>query len=100
MKIRILKNFKASIDGHNVADFKEGEVLEKDTRLTPHFLKWAFDNKGFAEEVKEEKMLPKFENKAIFNSPENKVEEPVIEQSTEATEEVKEIRITNKKYKK
>ena len=95
MKITILKTFKASIDGHNVVDFKEGEVLEKDPRLTPHFLKWASDNKGFTEEVKEEKMLPKFANKAIFNSPENKVEE-----STETNEEVKEVKITNKKYKK
>ena len=95
MKITILKTFKASIDGHNVVDFKEGEVLEKDPRLTPHFLKWASDNKGFAEELKEEKMLPKFANKAIFNSPENKVEE-----LTETNEEVKEVKITNKKYKK
>ena len=99
MKIRILKTFRASIDGHNIVDFKEGEVLENDPRLTAHFLKWASDNKGFAEEVKEEKMLPKFENKAIFNAPENKVEESVNEQSIEL-EEVKEIKITNKKNKK
>ena len=97
MKIRILKTFKASIDGHNVVDFKEGEVLENDPRLTAHFLKWSSDNKGFTEEIKEEKMLPKFENKAIFNTPENKIEE--IKESIEL-EKVKEVKITNKKYKK
>lgn len=94
MKIRILKTFKASIDGYNVVDFKEGEVLKNDPRLTAHFLKWASDNKGFTEEVKEEKMLPKIENKAIFNTPENKVEELSIKSET------KEIKIINKKNKK
>lgn len=78
MKIKILKNFKASVDGHSVDDFKEGEILEKDNRLTSHFLKWAFNNKGFTEEVNEEKMIPKIENKAIFNAPENKIEKVEI----------------------
>lgn len=96
MKIRILKNFKASIDGHNVVDFKIGEVLENDPRLTPHFLQWALDNKGFIEEVKlQEKMLPKIDNKAILNAPENKVNEIQKEELIE----VKEVKITNKKNK-
>jgi hypothetical protein len=96
MKIRILKTFKASIDGYNVVDFKIGEVLENDPRLTPHFLQWALDNKGFIEELKEEKMLPKIDNKAILNAPENKVNEIQKEELIE----VKEVKITNKKNKR
>ena len=77
MQIKILKTFEASIDGFNITNFKEGEILNKnDHRLTEHFLTWAFANKGFIEEIKEEKMLNlKIENKAIFNAPENKEEE-------------------------
>ena len=68
MKFKVLKTFKASLDGFNLADFNNGEILEEnDNRLTKHLLTWASDNKGFIEEVKEEKMLPQVENKAIFS---------------------------------
>ena len=99
MKFKILKTFKASLDGFNLADFNNGEILkENDNRLTKHFLTWAFANKGFIEEIKEEKMLPQFENKAIFSSPENKEEEiitEIVEEVSENKEE--EIKINNKK---
>ena len=76
MKFKVLKTFKGSLDGFNLADFNDGEILEEnDNRLTKHFLTWASANKGFIEEIKEEKMLPQFENKAIFSAPENKEEE-------------------------
>jgi hypothetical protein len=76
MKFKVLKTFKASLDGFNLADFNNEEILEEnDSRLTEHFLTWVSDNKGFIEEIKEEKMLLKFENKAIFSAPENKEEE-------------------------
>ena len=39
-----------------------------------------------------------FENKAIFNAPENKIEE--VKEDLIELEEVKEIKITNKKNKK
>ena len=48
--------------------------------------------------IKEEKMLPQFENKAIFSAPENKEEEiitEIIEEVSENKEE--EIKINNKK---
>lgn len=98
MKFKVLKTFKASLDGFNLADFKQDEVLENnDARLTSHFLTWALANKGFIEEIKEEKMLPKFENKAISSAPENKEEEITSEVVEEITEDEKEIKINNKK---
>lgn len=98
MKFKVLKTFKASLDGFNLAEFKKDEVLENDTRLTTHFLTWASANKGFIEEIKEEKMLPEFENKAILSAPENKEEEitpEVVEEISENKEEIE----TNKKKK-
>jgi len=104
MKFKVLKTFKASLDGFNLADFNNGEILqENDSRLTEHFLIWASANKGFIEKIKEEKMLPKFENKAIFSSPENKEEEiilktEIVEEAEEAPEnKEEEIKINNKK---
>jgi hypothetical protein len=101
MKFKVLKTFKASLDGFNLSDFNNGEILEgNDGRLTEHFLIWASANKGFIEEIKEEKMLPKFENKAIFYSPENKEEEVVLETEVEEVsenKEIEEIKINNKK---
>jgi hypothetical protein len=55
MKFKVLKTFKASLDGFNLADFNIGEILEEnDNRLTKHFLTWASANKGFIEEFIEE----------------------------------------------
>lgn len=96
MKFKVLKTFKASLDGFNLADFNKDEVLEKnDVRLTTHFLSWASSNKGFIEEIKEEKMLPKFKNKAILSVSENK--EEVSEIVEEVSENKEEIKINNKK---
>jgi hypothetical protein len=99
MKFKVLKTFKASLDGFNLADFNNGEILqENDNRLTKHFLTWISANKGFIEEIIEEKMLPKFENKAIFSSPENKEEEIISEIVEEVSENKEEaIKINNKK---
>jgi hypothetical protein len=98
MKFKILKTFKASLDGFNLADFNIGEILEEnDNRLTKHFLTWVSANKGFIEEIIEEKMLPKFENKAIFSAPENKEKEiitEIVEEISKNKEE--EIKINNK----
>ena len=48
MKFKVLKTFKGSLDGFNLADFNDGEILEEnDNRLTKHFLTWASANKGF-----------------------------------------------------
>jgi hypothetical protein len=105
MKFKVLKTFKASLDGFNLADFNNGEILkENDSRLTEHFLIWACANKGFIEEIKEEKMLPKFENKAIFSSPENKEEEiifktEIVEEAEEAPENKEEETKNNNKKK-
>lgn len=102
MKFKVLKTFKGSLDGFNLADFNNGEILEEnDNRLTKHFLTWTFANKGFIEEIKEEKMLPQFENKAIFLASENKEEEITSEIVEEVSENKKEeIKINNKKGKK
>lgn len=99
MKFKVLKTFKGSLDGFNLADFNNGEILEEnDNRLTKHFLTWAFANKGFIEEIKEEKMLPQFENKAILSTPENKDEEIITEIIEEVSENKdEEIKINNKK---
>lgn len=98
MKFKVLKTFKASLDGFNLADFTKEEILENgDVRLTKHFLTWAFDNKGFIEEIEEEKMLPKFENKAIFSAPENKEEELIPEIVEEAPENKEQTKTNNKK---
>lgn len=105
MKFKVLKTFKASLDGFNLADFNNGEILKQnDSRLTQHFLIWACANKGFIEEIKEEKMLPKFENKAIFSSPENKEEEiilktEIVEEAEEAPENKEEETKNNNKKK-
>lgn len=102
MKFKILKTFKASLDGFNLANFNNDEILEEnDNRLTKHFLAWASDNKGFIEEIKEEKMLPQFENKAIFSASQNKEVEVELVLETEIVEEQsknkEEIKINNKR---
>lgn len=98
MKFKVLKTFKGSLDGFNLADFNNGEILEEnDNRLTKHFLTWAFANKGFIEEIKEEKMLPQFENKAIFSASENKEEEIITKIVEEVSENKEEIKTNNKK---
>ena len=93
MTIKILQNFKASIDGFNLVEFKKDEILEgSDERLTPHFMKWARDNQGFIQEGVEKKSLKqKIENKAIFEAPENKevTEEEVIETESEEKSTIK-----------
>lgn len=98
MIFRVLRTFRASPDGATLADFKKDEVIETgDVRLTPHFLTWASNNKGFIEQVKEEKMLSTIENKAIFSAPENKEEEVTPEVVEEVFENKDNVKINNKK---
>ena len=93
MQIKILKTHETAIDCRTIVEFKKDEIVDVDDNVANSLIR---NGLGI---IFEEKMLPKFENKAIFNTPENKVEESEIDESTE-TEEVKEIKITNKKNKK
>ena len=98
IKAKFLQDIQGSLDGINNKQFKKDCVYSVNGSDINDYLFTSWLNKGILE-VYQEKMMPKFENKAIFNIPENKVEESEIEESTE-TEEVKEIKITNKKNKK
>jgi len=93
MKIRILKDNNTATDPRTIVFFKKDEVVEIKQDLASDLIKY-----GLAIEIKEEKMLAKFENKAIFSSPENKEEvitSEIIEEVSENKEEV--IEINNKK---
>ena len=85
MQIKILKTHETAIDCRTIVEFKKDEIVDIDDNIAISLIR---NGLGI---VFEEKMLPKFENKAIFNTPENKIEESEIEQST---------KITNKKNKK
>ena len=98
IKAKFLQDIQGSLDGINNKQFKKDCVYSVNGSDINDYLFTSWLNKGILE-VYQEKMMPKFENKAIFNIPENKVEESEIEESAE-TEEVKEIKITNKKNKK
>ena len=80
MKIKILTDNDTATDPRTVVSFKKDEIVELNQDLANDLIKY-----GLAIEIIEEKMLPKFENKAIFFAPENKEEE---------------IKINNKKGKK
>ena len=98
IKAKFLQDIQGSLDGINNKQFKKDCIYSVNGSDINEYLFTSWLNKGILE-VYQEKMMPKIENKAIFNAPENKVEESEIEESTE-TEEVKEIKITNKKNKK
>jgi hypothetical protein len=85
MKIKILKDNNTATDPRTIVFFKKDEVVEIKQDLASDLIKY-----GLAIEIKEEKMLPKFENKAIFSSPENKEEEIILK-----TEIVKEIEVSD-----
>lgn len=98
MKIKILKTHNTAIDCRTVVTFNEGEMVEVENEIADSLIKGKF-----AIEILEEKMLPKFENKAIFNAPENKEEEviPAVEaEELTAIPENKEETLTKKKGKK
>jgi hypothetical protein len=98
IKVKFLQDIQGSLDGINNKQFKKDCIYSVNGSDINEYLYTSWLNKGILE-VYQEKMMPKIENKAIFNAPENKVEESEIEESTE-TEEVEEIKITNKKNKK
>lgn len=66
IKIKILKDFRASADGVNSQEFKAGEILELGTlRLTFDLFNWFMRNTGFGELYKEKSMANAPENKAL-----------------------------------
>lgn len=91
MKIKILKDNDTATDPRTVISFKKDEIVELKQDLANNLIRY-----GLAIELIEEKVLPKFENKAIFSAPENKEVEisTIVE---EDSENKKEIKINNKK---
>lgn len=85
MQIKILKTHETAIDCRTIVEFKKDEIVDLDDNVANSLIR---NGLGI---VFEQKMMPKIENKAIFNTPENKVEESEIDEST---------KITNKKNKK
>jgi hypothetical protein len=99
IKAKFLQDIQGSLDGINNKQFKKDCVYSVNGSDINEYLFTSWLNKGILE-VYEEKMLPKFENKAIFNSPANKVEE-LIETIEEIQEEpIERNRNTNKKNRK
>lgn len=108
IKLRILKDHEASPDGIRLNSYKAGEILEVGSSKLPLYLyEWYSQNEGYAELEKESE--PKIKEKAVTNSPENKMlkhnvfnkgkkvkEEPKIEEK----EENKEPEVTNIKQSK
>ena len=88
MKIKILKDNNTATDPRTIVSFKKDEIVELKDDLANDLIKY-----GLAIELIEEKMLPKFENKAILSSPENK-EEEITPEVFEETSENKEEEIT------
>ena len=65
LKIKVLKNFKASTNGVDSHEFKAGEILELGTpRLSLDLFNWFTRNVGYGE---------LHEEKAISDAPENKM---------------------------
>jgi hypothetical protein len=97
-KAIFLNDVSGSINGITVKDFVKDSIYNVDGLQLNEFLFKSWKDKGIVKEFIEEKMLPKFENKAIFSSPENKEEEiisEIVEEVSENKEE--EIKINNKK---
>jgi len=93
-----LNDVSGSINGITVKDFVKDSIYNVDGLQLNEFLFKSWKDKGIVKEFIEEKMLPKFENKAIFSSSENKEEEitsKIVEEVSENKEE--EIKINNKK---
>jgi len=97
-KAIFLNDVSGSINGITVKDFVKDSIYNVDGLQLNEFLFKSWKNKGIVKEFIEEKMLSKFENKAIFSSPKNKEEEitsEIVEEVSENKEE--EIKINNKK---
>ncbi|MEY3415641.1 MAG: hypothetical protein RLZZ418_886 [Pseudomonadota bacterium] len=97
-KAIFLNDVSGSINGITVKDFVKDSIYNVDGLELNEFLFKSWKNKGIVKEFIEEKMLSKFENKAIFSSSENKEEEitsEIVEEVSENKEE--EIKINNKK---
>lgn len=71
-KVIFLKDTQGSIDGYNVKNFNKDCIYNVDGVEINDYLFKSWINKEILKEVKEEKMLPEFENKAIFSISENK----------------------------
>jgi hypothetical protein len=95
-KVIFLENAQGSLNGINVKNFNKDSIYNVDGVQINNYLFDSWLKKGILEEVIEEKMLPKFENKAILSAPENKEEElsKIVEEDSENKEEIK---INNKK---
>jgi len=97
-KALFLSDVSGSINGITTKDFVKDSIYNVDGLQLNEFLFKSWEDKGIVKEFIEEKMLPKFENKAIFSSTENKEEvitSEIIEEVFENKEEV--IEINNKK---
>lgn len=94
-KVIFLENAQGSLNGINVKNFNKDSIYNVDGVQINNYLFDSWLKKGILEEVIEEKMLPKFENKAILSAPENK--EKVSEIVEEDSENKEEIKINNKK---
>lgn len=85
LKIKILKDHEASLDGIKLTSFKKDEVLELGTsRLSLHLYDWHTRNSGFSEIVEEKAQTNAPENKMIKNL-ENKNLAPEAEEEIENT---------------
>jgi len=101
-KAIFLNDVSGSINGITTKDFVKDSIYNVDGLQLNEFLFKSWEDKGIVKEFIEEKMLPKFENKAIFCSPQNKKEVEVsdsVEKETEEAPENKqeETKINNKK---
>ena len=102
-KAIFLNDVSGSINGITVKDFVKDSIYNVDGLQLNEFLFKSWKDKGIVKEFIEEKMLPKFENKAIFSSLENKEEEiilktEIVEEAEEAPEnKEEETKINNKK---
>ena len=94
-KVIFLENAQGSLNGINVKNFNKDSIYNVDGVQINNYLFESWLKKGILKELIEEKVLPKFENKAIFSAPENK--EVEISTIVEEDSENKEIKINNKK---
>ena len=95
-KVVFLEDAQGSLDGINIKNFNKDCIYNVDGLQINNYLFESWLKKGILKESIEEKMLPKFENKAILSSPENKEEvSKIVEEDSENKEEIK----TNNKKK-
>ena len=96
-KVVFLEDAQGSLDGINIKNFNKDCIYNVDGLQINNYLFESWLKKGILKESIEEKMLPKFENKAIFSASENKEEEITPEVFEETSENKEEIKTNNKK---